>query len=267
MSLTKEELIQKAAAALAKSHYAVALTGAGISTESGIRDFRGPDGIWTKDPAAEQLAYEMYGHFLESPKNYWKETLNSPGLFGNLADAKPNRGHLALAELEKMGILKCVITQNIDNLHEKAGIQRVLDYHGNHFKLRCTRCTHRYPVEGYDLQELYEKDELPPHCRYCNGVLKLDVVYFQEAIPSDVAIQSLREVEQCDLLLICGTSAVVYPFANLPRIARENPGVTIIEVNGEPTPLTEDGISNYLIQGRIGEILPEIVKEVRKLRQ
>lgn len=267
MLVSKEDLIQKAAADLAKSHYAVALTGAGMSTESGIRDFRGPDGIWTKDPAAERMAYEMYGRLLENPKNYWQETLNLPGLFGNLAEAKPNRGHLALVELEKMGILKCVITQNIDNLHEKAGSKQVLDYHGNHFKLRCMRCGRRYLIEEYDLQDLNEKEELPPHCRFCNGVLKLDVVYFQEPIPNDVAIQSLQEVEQCDLLLVCGTSAVVYPFANLPRIARNNPIVTIIEVNMEPSPLTEDGISDYLVRGKTGEILPAIVAEVEKMRK
>ena len=106
MLASKEDLIQRAAADLVKSQYAVALTGAGISTESGIRDFRGPDGIWTRDPAAEQMAYEMYGRLLENPKNYWQETLNLPGLFGNLAEAEPNRGHLALAEMEEMGILK-----------------------------------------------------------------------------------------------------------------------------------------------------------------
>ncbi|MBN1366470.1 MAG: NAD-dependent deacylase [Dehalococcoidales bacterium] len=267
MSLTREELIQKAAADLVRPHYAVALTGAGISTESGIRDFRGPDGIWTKDPAAERLAYEMYGRLRANPKDYWKETLNSPGLFGNLAEVKPNRGHFALAELEKMGILKCVITQNIDNLHERAGSQRVLDYHGNHFKLRCMRCNKRYLIEDYDLQQLNKNDELPPRCRYCNGILKLDVVYFQEPIPDDVAIQSLREMEDCDLLLICGTSAVVYPFANLPRIARNNANITIIEVNMEPTPLTEDGISDYFIPGKTGEVLPAIVAEVKKLRK
>jgi NAD-dependent deacetylase len=267
MSVTKEELIHKAAAELAKSRYAVALTGAGISTESGIRDFRGPDGIWTKDPAAERRVYEMYEHLLANPKAYWEETLNSPGLFGDLSKIKPNRGHLALADMEKMGILKCVITQNVDNLHERAGSQRVVDYHGNHFKLRCMRCGRRYLIEEYDLQGLNEKNELPPRCKYCRGVLKLDVVYFQEQIPDDTAIQSLREVEQCDLLLVCGTSAVVYPFANLPRIARDNYGITIIEVNIEPTPLTEEGVSDYLIMGKTGEILPAIVAEIEKLKK
>jgi NAD-dependent deacetylase len=267
MSLTREALIQKAAADLVKAHYAVALTGAGISTESGIRDFRGPDGIWTKDPAAERRVYEMYERLLDNPKAYWEETLNSPGLFGDLSRIKPNRGHIALAELEKMGLLKCVITQNVDNLHEKAGSQQVLDYHGNHFKLRCMRCNKRYLIEDYNLNQLNEKGELPPHCKYCNGVLKLDVVYFQERIPDDIAIQSLREIEQCDLLLICGTSAVVYPFANLPRIARNNNNITIIELNMEPTPLTEDGISDYFIQGKTGEILPAIVAEIEQLRK
>lgn len=267
MSQTKEALIQKAAADIVKSHYVVALSGAGISTESGIRDFRGPNGIWTKDPAAERRVYEMYGWLLEDPKGYWEETLDSPGLFGDLSTIKPNPGHFALAALEKMGILKCVITQNVDNLHERAGSQNVINYHGNHFKLRCMQCGKRYLLEDYDLNGLKEANELPPRCRYCNGVLKLDVVYFQEQIPDDVAIGSLREVEQCDCILVCGTSAVVYPFANLPRIARDNARIAIIEVNMEPSPLTEDGISDYLIQGKTGEILPAIVAEVEKLRQ
>ncbi len=262
-----DELIKRAANDLAKSRYAVALTGAGISTESGIHDFRGPDGIWTKDPSAEMRAYEAYGRLRANPKAFWEESLSMPGILGDLTQVKPNRGHLALARLEKMGIIKCVITQNIDNLHETAGSQHVLDYHGNHFKLRCMRCNTRYFIEEYDLNQLRETNTLPPRCKNCNGVLKLDVVYFQEPIPEDIVTQSLEEVEKCDLLLVCGTSAVVYPFANLPRIARNKIGVTIIEVNGEPTPLTDEGVSDYLILGKTGEILPAIVSAVEGLRK
>ena len=190
----------------------------------------------------------------------------TPDLLGDLAQIKPNPGHYALANLEKSGILKCVITQNIDNLHEQAGSEHVLDYHGNHFKLRCMRCNMRYFIEEYDLGQLKEAGNLPPRCKDCGGVMKLDVVYFQEPIPNDIAEQSLAEVEKCDLLLICGTSAVVYPFANLPRIARNKSNVVIIEVNGEPTTLTEDEISDYLIQGKTGQILPRIVETVERLR-
>jgi NAD-dependent deacetylase len=262
-----KSLIRKAARALAEARYAIALTGAGISTESGIADFRGPSGLWTKNPEAERQSYLFYDKFLNNPKSYWIETLSvarSPGL-GNLWDAQPNPGHFALAELEKMGILKYVITQNIDALHEKAGSQRVLEYHGNFMKLRCVSCGARYWREEFDLEQLKKEDKLPPRCPRCRGILKSDTVSFGESIPGDVAAQSLAEAQACDLMLICGTSAVVYPFAGLPVIARERSGVTIIEVNAEATPLTKEGVSDYLIQGKTGEILPALVEAVNQL--
>ena len=280
-----ESLIRRAARDLVNSKYAIALTGAGISTESGIADFRGPSGIWTKDPEAEKRAYQSYGKFLASPKEYWEERLKSPSLLGDLTKVAPNPGHYALVELENMGILKCVITQNIDNLHRRAGSKNVLEYHGNAFRVRCVSCNARFDLEEYDMEKLREEGKLPPLCKNCSGVIKLDVVHFQESIPSDVAHQSLEEVWKCDLMLIAGTSAVVYPFANLPRVARERKiekekktetglyavekilAVTIIEVNAEPTPLTYEKVSDYLIQGKTGEILPEIVEEAKKLKK
>ncbi len=278
-----EELIKRAARDLVNSNYAIALTGAGISTESGIPDFRGPSGIWTKDPEAERRAYQTYNKFLANPKEYWEERLSSPSLLGDLGKVKPNPGHYSLAELEKVGILKWVITQNVDNLHQRAGSKNVLDYHGNASKLRCADCNTRFNSEEYDLERLRRDGKLPPRCKRCGGVIKGDVVHFREPIPSDIAHQSLEEAWKCDLLLICGTSAVVYPFAELPRVARQRkteterktetgiyavqkiPAVTIIELNTEPTPLTEEGISDYLIQGRTGEILPRMVEEVKRL--
>jgi len=249
------------------SRYAIALTGAGISTESGISDFRGPSGVWTKDPEAERRAYRSYERFQQDPKAWWHESFSSrgPGL-GNLWEAKPNPGHFALTELEKAGILKCVITQNIDALHEKAGTKRVLDYHGNFMKLRCVSCGARLWREEIDLETLRKEGKLPPRCPGCRGVLKSDTVSFGEPIPNDVANQSLDEANACDLMLICGTSAVVYPFASLPAVARERAGVVIIEVNAEPTPLTLNGISDYLIRGKTGAILPAIVEEVKRFR-
>ncbi len=278
-------MIQRAAEDLVNSSYAIALSGAGISTESGVPDFRGPKGIWTKDPEAERRAYQTYHKFLANPKEYWEERLTSPSLLGELEKVRPNPGHYALAELETMGILKCLITQNIDNLHRKAGSRNVLEYHGNAFKLRCVSCSTRYDLEEYDLGKLREEGKLPPLCRKCGGAVKADVVHFQEPIPSDVAHQSLEEAWKCDLMLICGTSAVVYPFAELPRIARARkiereakaesglyivrkvPAVTIIEINAEPTPLTHEGISDYLIQGKTGEVLRKIVEEVKKIKK
>ncbi len=262
-----EDLIARSAVYLVNSTYAIALTGAGISTESGIPDFRGPSGVWTRDPEAERRAYRSYERFLENPKSWWKETIagRSPGL-GNLWESRPNSGHIALVDLEKVGILKCVITQNIDALHEKAGSSRVLEYHGSFMKLRCVSCGSRFWREQFDLEKLRQEDALPPRCPRCKGIMKSDTVSFGEPIPSDVAYQSLDEARKCDLMLICGTSAVVYPFASLPAVARERSGATIIEVNAQPTPLTREGISDYLIQGKTGEILPAIVKEVSRLR-
>jgi NAD-dependent deacetylase len=260
-----EKLISKAAEQLIASRHAIALTGAGMSTESGIPDFRGPDGIWTKNPGAERKAYESYYRFQQNPKAFWIEQMTGPQLLGDLFKARPNPGHFALAELEKMAILKCIVTQNIDNLHQKAGSKRVLDYHGNISLLRCFDCDTRFDPTEYDLNRLLAEDRLPPLCRRCNGVLKSDVVYFNESIPADVAQDSQEEVGQCDLMLICGTSAVVYPFAMLPRMAKQNyKKTTIIEINADPTPLTEEGVSDTLIQGKTGMILPKILEEARR---
>ncbi|MBI4188249.1 MAG: hypothetical protein HY529_03475 [Chloroflexi bacterium] len=262
-----EQLVSRAAHDLVDARYAIALTGAGISTESGIRDFRGPSGVWTKDPEAEKRAYRSYERFLADPKGWWEESLNAPRLLGDLEKAEPNPGHRSLVELEELGVLKCVITQNIDSLHEKAGTIHLLEYHGSVSKLRCVSCGLRFSRDEFGLEELIQEKRLPPRCPECRGVIKSDTVSFGEAIPADVARQSVVEAEKCDLMLICGTSAVVFPFANLPRIARLKEGVTIIEVNAEPTPLTEERISDYLIQGRTGEILPGIVEEVKRLRK
>jgi NAD-dependent deacetylase len=273
-----ENLIEQAARDLAKSKHAVALTGAGISTESNIPDFRGPKGIWTLDKEAEAKAYERYDLFLHNPRAYWEEIIGLRGTYGafhgQIREARPNPGHYALAELEALGILKCVITQNIDGLHKKAGSSRVLEYHGSVNAVRCVSCGSRFAREDVSL------DELPPRCR-CGGVLKDDVVHFKEPIPADVMEESEKEALRCDLMLICGTSAVVYPFANLPRMARYHrrrliagldvvgytSSVKIIEVNADPTPLTEEGISDYLIKGKTGEILPAIVKEAKKTQK
>ncbi len=256
-----ENLIERAANDLLDSKYAIALTGAGISTESGIPDFRGPKGIWTTDKEAEAKAYKRYELFLSDPKAYWEEILGFKGTYGRfyteIRKAEPNPGHYALAELERLGIIKCVITQNIDGLHKKAGSENIIEYHGSVNKLRCVSCGSRYEFDEVSLENL------PPRCK-CGGIMKYDVVHFKEPIPLDVVEKSGKEASECDLMLICGTSAVVYPFAGLPRMAKLRPGVKIIEVNAEPTPLTYEGISDYLIQGKTGEILPRVVEEVKK---
>jgi len=280
-----ERIIERAAQDLVNSKYAITLTGAGISTESGIPDFRGPQGVWTKNPEAERRAYLGWQRFQEDPKGYWEERLKaSTGALGELSAVEPNAGHYAIAELEKMGIIKCCITQNVDALHEKAGSKNLYEYHGSFAKLRCVSCNARFRRDEFDLEKLLREGQLPPRCPSCQGVVKGDTVGFGEPIPSDVAQHSLEEAWRCDLMLICGTSAVVYPFANLPRVARQRtieaerkteaglyavqraPAVTIIEINAEPTPLTHDMISDYIITGKTGEILPQIVEEVKRIR-
>jgi NAD-dependent deacetylase len=266
-----DSLIERAARDLVNSSYAIALTGAGISTESGIQDYRGPSGLWTLNPDAERRALRSYDEFMRNPGGWWENVLSNMqnGTFGmgEMSSAEPNAGHYILTELEKMGIIKCVITQNVDSLHEKAGTVNLLEYHGSVVKYRCLSCGKRYRRDEYDMQKLYLEGKLPPSCPECGGVIKTDGVFFGEPIPSDVAEKSVDEALKCDLMLICGTSAVVYPFANLPRIAKEKKTVKIIEVNAEPTLLTEDGISDYLIQGMIGEILPRILEQVNRLKE
>jgi len=271
MSENTDELIKRAARDILNSSYAIALTGAGISTDSGIPDFRGPKGVWTLNPEAERQAYQTYHTFLNDPKEYWEMRLTKPLVLGDIGSSLPNKGHLALAELEEIGHLQCVITQNVDGLHVLANSQHVIEYHGSLHKLRCPSCSARFPSEDYDFIKLREEGKLPPYCPKCGRPLKDDVVHFNEPIPGDVIESSIGETEKCDLMLICGTSAVVYPFAQLPRLARErrianrsgkSSRVVIIEVNADPTPLTSEGISDYLIQGSTSDILPEIVKQV-----
>jgi NAD-dependent deacetylase len=257
-----KNLIERAATDLVSSKHAIALTGAGISTESGLQDFRGPKGLWTTDREAEAKAYQRYELFLVNPKAYWEEVSGAEGTYGafyaQIRRAEPNLGHYALAELEKLGIIKCVITQNVDGLHIKAGSKSVVEYHGSVNKLRCASCGLRFELEEICLEKL------PPYCK-CGGAIKYDVIHFKEPIPFDVMERAEEEALACDLMLICGTSAVVYPFASLPRLAKKRDGASakIIEINAEPTPLTYEGISDYFIQGKTGKLLPEIVKIVK----
>ncbi len=261
-----DELIKRAAGDLAASSYAIVLTGAGVSTESGVADFRGPQGLWTTNPQAEAQAHQRFQTFLADPAAYWQEMLGTVGsgsdFYSQMRQVAPNPGHHAIARLEQLGIVKCTITQNVDGLHEKAGTQKVIHYHGTVEKLRCLSCGARFAVNERSL------DRLPPLCS-CGCPLKYDVVHFREPIPPDIMDAAESEAMTCDVMLVCGTSAVVYPFAALPAMARNRgpgrPAVRIIEINAEPTPLTQQRISDYLIQGKTGEILPLLADETARL--
>ena len=269
-----KDLIKRAAWDIYGAQHVVALTGAGVSTESGIPDFRSPGGIWEKYDPMEF----MYERFMSDPKKVWEMSIkmkNEGDL--NMADAEPNPAHLSLSEMESMGYLKCVITQNVDNLHQKAGSKDVIEFHGNLLWGRCISCRNRYPLN--EVEAMIEAGELPPRCKKCQGVLKPDAIFFGESIPPDALRRSLSEATKADVMIVAGTSAVVYPAAELPYVAKKgggflstsvtepdpNVGAIIIEVNDEPTQLT-GRISDYIILGKVGTILPEIVKEINALK-
>jgi NAD-dependent deacetylase len=243
-------LIERAAKDILQSKKTIAFTGAGISVESGIPDFRGSEGLWEKyDP-------EEYAHidaFHSNPDKVW---LMIKEMFSLIITAKPNPAHVGLAELERMGLLSSIVTQNVDGLHQSAGSKNVIEFHGSHRTLSCLRCSTK--VEGSSLT----LEDLPPRCSRCSSLLKPDVVFFGEPIPWEAQIMSFKESKSCDTVLVIGTSAVVYPAATIPITAKER-GATVIEINKEPTPMTYQ-VSDYLICGSAGEIIPAIVEEVKR---
>src|SRR5438094_3330222 len=230
----------------------VALTGAGISTESGIPDFRGPQGVWTKNPGAEKTA--TLDHYMADPevrKQAWRNRLESPAW-----QAEPNAGHRAIVALERRGKLHTLVTQNIDELHQKAGTDpaKVVEIHGTMRHVMCMSCGERAPMERA-LERVRAGEDDPP-CRTCGGILKSATISFgQNLVPEDLE-RSERAVGACDLLLAVGSSLTVYPAAALVPLARAA-GARVVIVNAEPTPY--DDIADGVVQGRIGDVLPAIV--------
>ncbi len=232
---TLEAAVAEAAEVLVAARHAVALTGAGLSVESGIPPFRGPGGLWTKHGEPPMDGYQR---FLRDPRRAWQERLQpregwAVALRDTLAAAKPNTGHAALAELEHRGHLACVITQNIDDLHHQAGSRAVLEIHGNHRLLRCVDCVRRFQPGELAI----DPERLPPHCPACGGLVKGDTVHFGEPIPPDVLRRCFEEVGRADCMLVAGTSATVFPAADFPlEVLRR--GGSVIEVNPDDTELT-----------------------------
>jgi len=246
--------IRDAAEIIKKSRYMTCLTGAGISVESGIRPFRGPGGLWTEKG---EPSMDGYRRFLADPEAYWERRLKQRSEFGiTIRDSLPNPGHLALAELEQMGVLKYLVTQNIDNLHLAAGSTKVLEIHGNGHFLRCIDCSSKWHKDEFKVEKI------PPRCPDCGGVVKTDTVMFGEPIPSNVLGRCFEEADKSDCMLVAGTSATVTPAANLPLIVRRNGGA-LIEVN-----ILESHISavcDVNIFAPSGEALPILVEEIKKL--
>ncbi len=246
-----EELIEKAAEELARATNVTALTGAGISVESGIPPFRGPGGLWEKiDP----MEYAHIDAFLKDPVKVWNVLLKD--MKALLDTARPNPAHLGLAHLEAMGVLKTVITQNVDGLHQLAGNTDVIEFHGTFALHRCMDCSRRQETCNIDL------DRIPPRCE-CGGIWRPECVFFGEMIPSRALWRSQQAAESCDVMLVIGTSATVQPAATMPVIAKQA-GARIIEFNEEETPLT-GWVSDYRIPGKAGIVLDRVVKRVEAL--
>ena len=258
-----DDNLRQAAALIARARCVVALAGAGLSAGSGIPTYRGAGGLWTQYGTPPLLSYQ---EFALDPAGWWQRRLAAevdPShpvfLMKQAVDrAAPNAGHLALAELERRGILRCVITQNVDNLQTEAGSREVLEIHGNRNRLRCLGCNLRFPRDGYAtaLSGPNALADGPPLCRECGGLLKLDTVMFGEPIPQDT-LQACREAaETCDCMLLVGTSGTVNPATRLPLVAQER-GATLIEVNPEPTTLTP--WCDVVLSGPADDILPRLL--------
>jgi len=249
------EEIEQLARLIIESKGTVVFTGAGISTESGIPDFRSPGGIWSRyDP--EDFTIQKFLGSSEARKAVWKMSVESE----LLTEAEPNPAHYAITELYQLGKLGCIVTQNIDNLHQKAGVpeNRVLELHGNMRWVVCLSCGKRFPLLEV-LQSIKTGIEVPD-CPDCQGILKPDVVFFGETLPEDTLLEAIRWAQNCDLFIVVGSTITVYPAAYIPTYAREA-GARLAIVNLTPTPF--DYYATVVIQGEAGEIMPRVLERVR----
>jgi NAD-dependent deacetylase len=229
----------------------VALTGAGISTESGIPDFRGPQGLWTKNPGAEKMATIQY--YLADPeirKQAWKSRM---GTFGQRIE--PNPAHRALVDLERRGKLQTLITQNVDGLHHRAGSspEIIVEIHGTVREVLCVSCGERGPME--DALERVRGGEEDPPCRTCGGILKAAAIYFGEGLIEHDMLRAEQAARNCDVMLALGSSLSVYPIAGVVPAAKRS-GARLVIVNAEPTEM--DDLADAVLRGSLGEIVPQI---------
>lgn len=240
------EQLHTAATLLRNAKYAVAFTGAGISVASGIPPFRGKNGLWnTVDPIFLQIDY-----FNKKPLQSWQKIKEI--FYDRLGDAEPNIAHITLAKMEKRSFLESIITQNVDHLHQKAGSRYVYELHGTYKQLICTECSSEYDISFADL------NYLPPTCYICKGILKPDMVFFNEPIPVFAKKRSFEEAEKADVFLIIGTNAEVFPAAEIPEVAKKN-GAKIIEINIKPSHFTNT-ITDVFIEMKATEAMQEIGK-------
>jgi NAD-dependent deacetylase len=244
-----EKMIGKAARMLCDSRLTLALTGAGISVESGIPDFRSPGGLWERYDPAE---YGTIWAFRADPVKVWRMIQEVSEMVNR---AQPNPAHLGLARLQNWGLLHTIITQNIDSLHQMAGASRVIEYHGSSRTLSCLSCERRFKAEEV-------AGVVPPRC-LCAEILKPDVVFFGEPIPLEALRESQQLASSCETLLVIGTAAEVAPANTLPQTAKVA-GARIVEINVQPTVLTSS-FTDIFLQGKAGEIVTTLVDEVQRL--
>jgi NAD-dependent deacetylase len=244
------EIYQRFSELLLQSRYAIALTGAGISVESGIPDFRGKNGLWARlDP------FE-YGHidsFRSNPAKVWKMLMEMGAL---VESVNPNEAHLALAEFEKFGIIKMIITQNVDSLHQRAGSSNIVEFHGNFRRMHCDNCMKAYLRADVSLVRL------PPLCS-CGGPIRPDIVMFGEGIPPEAYSRAFDAAQNCDMMLVVGTSASVAPASELPRIAKRN-GAHVLEINPVASELSRR-VTELQIMEPAGQALRNILGIVRSI--
>jgi NAD-dependent deacetylase len=248
-----EEAIASAQSWVDASDRVVVLTGAGISTDSGIPDFRGPKGVWTRNPAAEKLA--TYDHYVGDPevrKLAWQSRLEFASRLGG-----PNEGHRAVVELERRGKLHLLITQNIDGLHLDAGStpERTVEIHGTFREVTCLACAERSPMS--DILDRIRAGEADPACLSCGGILKAATISFgQGLVPEDLE-RSERAAQQCDLMLAVGSTLSVFPIANVVPLAKAA-GARVMILNERPTEM--DSLANAVVRGSISDILPRMLE-------
>jgi NAD-dependent deacetylase len=239
--------LERAAGLVAAARRGVAFTGAGISQESGIQTYRGKGGLWnTTSPNTSSIDF-----FVNDPGAYW-EVARERG--ATLLAAQPNAGHQALVELERRGNLRTVVTQNVDGLHLLAGSKDVIELHGNGREVVCLDCGNREPRSHVQARL---EEELPPRCLRCGGVhMKPAAVFFGEALPAAATSRAFQLAEECDLMLVVGSSLVVYPAAQVPLVAHDS-GAPLVILNAEPTPF--DDLATVVLRGRAGDLLPAVL--------
>jgi len=239
---------------IAAARRIVVLTGAGISTDSGIPDFRGPQGVWTRNPQAEKMA--TLQHYVADPdvrKRSWQDRLSSPAW-----QAKPNAGHLALVELERRGNLDTLVTQNVDGLHLMAGTspERLIQIHGTMREVTCLACGERAPMERALARVRAGEDD--PACRSCGGILKSATISFGQSLVAADLTRAQQAAHRSDLMLAVGTKLSVWPIAGVVPVAKDA-GARVVIVNAEPTEMDE--LADAVLRGSISELLPRVVGE------